>query len=436
MKLQSKLAVFNAASKAAIVLLFVLFMPLLISYITTLVTDRQLQKKKAQVLDIIDASGISSFIEEGSEGGYGSYNLLKEEFISLEGIDPEAIEEGIENSQRLVDGEIVNYRVLSHIFEKEGHYYLLEVGRSLSTINEVASILRRFALFTLFAIILLTVATDIAFTKYLLQPLRQITGKLHKIHDPAAFRPEKISTTTDEFQYLDESIHDMMERIEDAFLKEREFISNVSHELLTPISIMQSKLENMLVSEELSDENALRVVESQKTLSRLKNVVRALLLISKIENEQYLKSDTVSVSSLAEEVAEEIEDRLLAKNIQLSLSLKNDRQLDACNKSLLHNMLFNLLNNAIKYNKAGGSIHVTSYWAEGAYALEIKDTGVGISEENLPYIFNRFKRFHKSDKDSFGLGLPIVKTIADFHNIQIKVSSVPEEGSSFSLLFA
>ena len=436
MKLQTKLALFNAASKAVIVLAFVLLMPLVINYVAIQNTDRQLQHKKEQFMAIIKDSGISSFIEEDSEAGYGSYNLLKEEFISLEMITPGEVPDGVENSMRKVDSDIVNYRVLSYTFNVGEQHYLLEVGRSLATIEEIANTLRRFALFTLLSIVLFTVLTDIAFTKYLLSPLKQINSKLRKTHDPASFRVERINTTTDEFKYLDESIHDLMGRIEDAFLKEREFISNVSHELLTPISILQSKLENMLVCEELSDENAIRLVESQKTLARLKNIIRTLLLISKIENEQYLKQESATVASLVDDVIEEIEDRLVLKNITLHKVLDNDYCLSACNRSLLHTMIFNLVNNAIKYNEVAGSITIKGSQTTTGYLLEVNDTGIGISGENLPHIFSRFKRFHKSDNDSFGLGLPIVKTIADFHHIAIEVASQPKVGSSFKLSFS
>ena len=435
MKLQTKLALFNAASKAAIILVFVLLMPLVINYVATLNTDRQLVHKKEQVMRIIEDSSISAFIEEDSESGYGSYNLLKEEFISLEAIAPGEVADGIENSKRRVDDEIVKYRVLSATFKAGDQHYLLEVGRSLATIDEIADTLRRFGLFTLLSIVLLTVVTDIAFTKYLLSPLKHINSKLRKSHDPAAFRVESINTTTAEFKYLDESIHDLMSRIEAAFLKEREFISNVSHELLTPVSILQSKLENMLVSEELSEDHAQKLVESQRTLARLKNIIRTLLLISKIENEQYLKQESTTISSLMDEVVEEIEDRLAVKNITLHKVLESDYCISGCNRSLLHTMVFNLINNAIKYNQTAGSITLRGYQTTTAYILEINDTGVGISSENLPYIFSRFKRFHKSDGDSFGLGLPIVKTIADFHRIAIEVSSQPDVGSSFRLLF-
>lgn len=434
MKLQSKFALYNAVSKLIILLVFAIVMPFLIRYIAIMNTDRQLQEKKEEVVRIIENVGISSFIEEGSEDGYGSYNLLKEEFISLEQTDS-AYANVIENSPRLVEDEVVNYRVLSYTFYAEGRQYLLEVARSLSTIHEIESTLRRFAFVTLFIISLITIVMDVAFTKFLLRPLNLIIKKLHAIKDPSSFRFKKVPTTTTDFQYLDSSIHEMMTRVEDAFLKERQFISNVSHELLTPVSILQGKLENILGNETLSETAAWRLVESQKTLTRLKNIIRALLLISKIENDQFLRTETVSVSQLVNDVLAEIEDRLAAKEIEVDKKGLEDYEAHNCNSSLLHTMIFNLVNNAIKYNRVGGSISIRGSVTFPGYILEIQDTGVGIPPELIPSVFNRFKRLHKADGESFGLGLPIVKTIAAFHDIEVDVTSAPGKGSTFRLLF-
>jgi len=106
------------------------------------------------------------------------------------------------------------------------------------------------------------------------------------------------------------------------------------------------------------------------------------------------------------------------------------------NKFLLFNLFFNLINNAIKYNKEGGAITISGA-VDGKYlVVTVADKGIGISAEQLPHIFSRFKKFKQSLKqDSFGLGLPIVKSIADFHNITIDVKSEEGEGSTFSLYF-
>ena len=435
MKLRAKFALYNTLSKLAIILVFVLVLPLLIKNIAIVNTDAQLNQKKEQVIRIIDEVGIAEFIEEGSGGTYGSYNLLKEEFISLEQNDSLPAIDAIENSARMVEDEIVDYRVLTHSFVLDGKQYILEVGRSLGTIQEIERTLQKFGLVTLLLIALLTTVSDIAFTKILLAPLKKIVAKLRDTRDPTSFRFQQVDTTTTDFRYLDESIHDMMTRLEEVFTKEREFISNVSHQLLTPISILQSKLENLLTHNTLSEEAETKLIESQKSLSRLKGIVQSLLLISKIENKQFLRQDYVSIQNLIDEVHQEIEDRLDAKGVSLGKEGLENFTIEQCNKALLHTMIFNIINNSIRYNKTGGHIEIVGFSNGNAYQLDVRDNGVGIGAENVPVLFSRFKRFQQSDSDSYGLGLPIVKTIADFHQIEIDVTSIQGMGTTFSLIF-
>jgi signal transduction histidine kinase len=98
-------------------------------------------------------------------------------------------------------------------------------------------------------------------------------------------------------------------------------------------------------------------------------------------------------------------------------------------------MIFNLISNAIKYNKENGEILITGIKEADFYKLSIKDTGVGIDKEHLPFIFNRFKRFRPEDEMSYGLGLPIIQSIAEFHNAKMMVDSEINKGSTFSVHF-
>ena len=101
-----------------------------------------------------------------------------------------------------------------------------------------------------------------------------------------------------------------------------------------------------------------------------------------------------------------------------------------CNKSLLFTMLFNLINNAIRYNNIGGNIFIRGTAGKDNYIIEIEDTGIGIEESQLEHIFDRFKRFSQNDEQGYGLGLPIVKTIANFHRIGIRMISKRMKGST------
>jgi signal transduction histidine kinase len=436
MRLQSKLTLFSAASKIIILLLLVLGLPPLIHRVALLNTDQRLLEKEKQVVRLIGQQGIESFIAEGDNGAYGSYNLLKEEFISLEEVAPRLVTDTIENSLRKVEGEIVEYRVRSRTYDVNDKRYLLEIGRSLATIRESSQVLQRYVFYFLVAVVLLTVFVDLAFSKILLRPLTLIVRRLQRIEHPSTFKAKPLRTSTDDFIYLNNTINEMMSQVQAAFLKEKEFIGNVSHELLTPISILQNRMENLLTDPALPDAYLEKIVENQKTLHRLKNIIQALLLISRIENEQYLKNETVDVEYLALDVVEEIRDRAEAREITLEADLPQNWVLSQANYSLLFTMLFNVVNNAIKYNKPGGKIQVEGKKVNKAYELCVRDTGVGIAANQLPHIFSRFKRLHAPDGESHGLGLPIVHTVAQYHQINMSVTSVLGEGTTFCFRFS
>ncbi|MEB0279650.1 HAMP domain-containing sensor histidine kinase [Mucilaginibacter sp. 10B2] len=435
MKLRTKLTLFNAISKLVIVTLFILLLPNIIENINKSYTDNRLIKQKDKFLQQVRNEGIKNYIEDGQS--YGSYLPLKEEFISLEEVQPDYHLDTIKNEQRLVERDTIGYRILSHTFNSGKKSYLLEIGKSTETIGETTGPLQNIAFQILLGMILLTILADQLFSTYILRPLSIIIRtKLIGNKFPKFTVYKEVKTSTLDFQQLDLSIHRMVETIETAFQKEREFISNASHELMTPISILQSKIENMFEQDDIADELKLRLMEMQKILNRLKSITKTLLLISQIENDQFLKEDKITVKELILDVNEEISIRLQDRNISLNIVITDDVELTGVNKFLLFNLLFNLINNAIKYNKPDGDITVTALWVKDSYTISIADTGIGIPNEEMPFIFNRFKKMKQSlSQDSFGLGLPIVKSIASFHRIGITVNSEQGIGSTFTLIF-
>ena len=414
-----------------IVTIFVLLLPMLIKNINQDYTDSKLQKQKNQVLKIVKASGIKDYV-------YTYYSPLKEEYYSL---DEDSLHERldiIKNEKRKIEGDTIDYRILSYNFSNNKKNYLLEIGKSVDTIGESTVPLQTIAFMVLVGMILLTILADLLYSNYVLNPLGLIIkSKLigHKFPNFGTYN--KVKTSTSDFQLLDISIYNMIETIEVAFQKEREFISNASHELMTPISILQSKIENMFGRDDIGDELKTRLLEMQKILNRLKSITKTLLLISQIENEQFLKEDTIPLDTLLQEVYDEISIRLQDKNIRYEALLNNNLLLLNVNKFLLFNLFFNLINNAIKYNNNNGEINVITTYENQLLSVDIIDNGIGIGADQLPFIFDRFKKFRQSlQQDSFGLGLPIVKSIAEFHGITIQVTSEKERGSTFKLIFA
>ncbi|HNQ61964.1 MAG TPA: HAMP domain-containing sensor histidine kinase [Bacteroidia bacterium] len=437
MKLQVKLALYNTLSKVIIILGIGLFLPKVIEQIVYNHIDKRLEARLEKMMRMIQIGGLDE-IALDQDCSFESYSVFKEEYVA---ISPLAIfphnfgDHTLVNTERIIEKEVIKHRVLAQAFIYDNQLYTIEIGEGLSTIDQLTLTIRKFSFRIMLAVILLFVFLDFGFVQILLRPFHRIVkGKLKEIRHPEKYDPRPIHTSTTEFVQLNKAIDEMMVKIQETFRVEREFITNVSHELLTPTSILKNRLENIMNEPGLPNEVLSQLAESQRTLSRLTRIVKALLYISKIENAQYIKNEISGIKTLVDDVLEELSDRIEERRINLSTDI-SDKELTSLNLSLIHTMLFNLISNAIKYNKEGGNIIIKGNLDSGKYILSIADTGVGILPENIPHIFDRFKRFRPEDDMSYGLGLPIVKTIADFHDIKISVESVKDLGCKFILEF-
>lgn len=433
MKLLTKLTLFVTLSKLVIVGLFVWWLPFLVDSISSQYTNYYLKQQKEKVLQVIDQNGIDYYLQ--GDSSYGSYTMLKEEYISLEPANAK-LPDSIQNARRLVENDTLSYRILTHTFSYQGRNYMLEVGKTVATISQYNRPLQRMALYVLGGLIAATILIDLIYTRLLLRPLRVIIrSKLVNRKFPFREHLIPIKTSTTDFRYLDQSLIGLMNKIREDFEREREFTSNASHELMTPISILQNKMENMMMEPGLSDEAQDRLMGMMKTLNRLKKIVQSLLLISRIENDQYLKSETVGLSQLINEVAEELEDRATVKGVRLTQSVAHTIEIRGVNKDLLFQLIYNLVNNAIRYNRENGTVHISGEPdSPGNYRLYIDDSGTGIPPEMIGSLFDRFKKSADSE-EGYGLGLSIVRSIADYHQIHLRVSSEVDRGSRFAVIF-
>lgn len=435
MKLSSKLILFITSSKLAVVLLFVFSLPFLVDRIISEYTNYSLRRQQDKVIHVVQKNGIEHYLQ--GDDSYGSYTMLKEEYIALEPAALSLSIDTIKTAQRVVERDTLTYKILIHTFKYDQKNYLLEIGKTVSSINQYNKPLQKTALYVLMGLIAITLIIDLIFTRILISPLGKIIkSKLINRKFPFKDYSPPVPTTTQDFKYLDESLILLMDQINEAFEKEREFTANASHELMTPISILQNKMENLLGDDNLPENVVLRIIEMMKTLSRLKKISNSLLLISRIENQQFVKSASVKPSVLINEVMEEINHRLLDQEIELKIELKKDELLTNVNQDLLFQLFYNLINNAIKYNVQQGSILITDgYTKKNAYFITIQDTGIGIAEEDLDFIFDRFRKANLTENVGYGLGLSIVKSIAMYHNIEIMVSSKVKRGTTFTLIF-
>jgi two-component system sensor histidine kinase ArlS len=435
MRLLTKLTLFNTFSKIAIVTLFVILLPFMVTNIAFRFTNFTLQEQKKKVLDNIQKNGIEYYLQ--GDRSYGSYTMLKEEYVSLVEADGAPLFESIETSRRIVEGDTLTYRVLNHSFDYGKKRYTLEIGKTTASIIEYNSLLQRFALYVLMGLIAGTLLIDLFFTRYLLKPLGTlIRTKLLNPKFPFKEHFVPLKTSTTDFEYLDRSLIELMSKINETFDKEREFTSNASHELMTPISLLQTNLENMMISGDLEEGMANKIMDMMKTLNRLKKIVHSLLFISRIENEQFVKTGEVKIHELIVEMLEELDHRMEAKQIQFEMKISESLKLRNLNRDLLFQLVYNIINNAIRYNVEGGQIIVSDHLLPGkSYTLYIKDTGIGIPENEMSNIFERFKKSNRSEEEGYGLGLYIVKTIAQNLALTLEVKSAVNKGTIFSILF-
>jgi signal transduction histidine kinase len=434
LKLLSKLTLFITLSKLLIVVLFVLLLPSLVNYASFQYSNYYLSQQKKKVLSVIHKNGIDFYLQ--GDSAFASYTMLKEEYISLLPAEDNHVKDTIETAQRIVGEDTLNYRILVHELSDQNKTYILEIGKTTATISQYNKLLQRFTFYILIALIFLSIVIDLVYTRVLLRPLKKIVQtKLLNRRFPFKEHLSPVKTSTTDFQFLDQSLMNLMEKIHEAFEKEREFTSNASHELMTPISILQTNVENMMMEENISEEQQEKISSMMKTVNRLKKIVHSLLYISRIENDQFGKKDTVNLYKISTEIMEELSIRLETKSLHFTNKISARINVNNVNYDLFFQLLYNLINNAIRYNKENGSIHLSDrYVAGGPYVLHIKDTGIGIRHEELSSIFNRFKS-GKDKTEGYGLGLSIVKTIISFLGLEIKVESQYGKGTDFTIIF-
>ena len=221
----------------------------------------------------------------------------------------------------------------------------------------------------------------------------------------------------------------------------REFIGNVSHELKTPIFNIQGYIQTLLDGG-LHDEkiNMKYLQRTNKSVDRMINIVEDLEVISRLETDQArLDLQEFNIVELANEVIEAFEMSASQMNIQLELLNESQTEFVYGDKDKIQQVFMNLVSNSIKYGKDGGKTRVKFFDMENNMLVEIADDGIGIAEDSLDRLFERFYRADKNrsrDIGGTGLGLAIVKHILEGHNQNINVRSTVGVGSTFSFFLS
>jgi signal transduction histidine kinase len=426
---------FSLVSRLAFTVIFIILLPVIIERINTVQTDIELIRKREKVIKLIENKGLEQFMFSDSVKSFGSYNILKNEFINIEKSDLKENWNFFEVTDRIIEGETIEFRILNYSINVNGKKYLLEIGKSTESIKATEETTKKVILVFLILFISITLLLDLTYTRHLLHPLGLIIKKLKSTASPELFDKQPVNTTTSDFVSLDQTLRELMDKIDELFRREKDITVNISHELLTPISIIRSKLENLLLNESTDSTVRTKIGECMNTLNRLSSLVNSLLMISRIESHQYLKEDSFRIAEMLNELCEEIFPVAENKGTIIRKELAYDFVIADVNRALLFSMFFNVVNNAVKNTSRNGEIIVRTYIENNLNRVSISDNGKGMSRMQMETLFSRFKAKQDGDNEGTGIGLAIAKSIADFHHIKIDASSEPGIGAEFIFSF-
>ena len=268
-----------------------------------------------------------------------------------------------------------------------------------------------------------------------LRPLREFSDKIEKVQAQNLADSRIEENQVKELNQLSVSYNRMLERLSDAFEIQRQFTANAAHELRTPLALMQVQLDlyhsNSHPDNDADTVQMIKMVTEQN--DRLNKMVKTLLDMSELQTVG--RDDEIILDALVDEVLEDLEPLAEGKNIRLIGKCKDITMVGS--DILIYRLVYNLVENAIKYNHSGGQVTVTADWKEKHVYLSVKDTGTGIPEELKERVFEPFFRVDKSrsrELGGVGLGLALVREIVRVHDGSITVKSNPSGGTIFEVV--
>jgi heavy metal sensor kinase len=269
-----------------------------------------------------------------------------------------------------------------------------------------------------------------------LRPVADITTRAQRITAENLDQTIPVRNAGDELGRLSSTINDMIRRLHDSFAHVRQFSADASHELRTPLTIMRGEIELGLRSPKSPEEYRELLESTLEEIMRLTTIVDNLLTLDKADQGTAQAAfSEVDLQGLVEELYEDTE--LLAARKGITIQLRTSTPITIVgDRGRLRQLFLNLVDNAIKYTPDGGGVSLALERHNGSAVFEVSDTGVGIAEEELGRIFDRFYRVDKArsrELGGSGLGLSIAKWIAELHRGTITVRSEPRRGSTFTV---
>ena len=352
-----------------------------------------------------------------------SINVLNPIYLSIDSLSTIKLSSGSKLKSGYADtlvfnaeeGENISARILRSYYSFNGRTFQITLLKTTMEEEELLeSILATFTMVLGF-LILSFVIVNWLLSKTLWKPFYITLSKLKKYDIKSHEQRHFSSENTIEFNQLNEALSKMTDKIYLDYIQQKEFTENASHEMQTPLAVIKANLSLLMQSPHLKEEEMNQLQTIENTVKKLSSLNKALILLSKIENNQFVDSETVSIKALVSRVTDNFAEVIQSKSISLDIESSEDI-LVKMNPALAEILFTNLLQNAIRHNKGEGKIVI----AIKDNQLEISNTGepLNIPEEEM---FIRFKK-NDASKESLGLGLSIVNGIAKFYGFKVHYS--------------
>jgi len=320
------------------------------------------------------------------------------------------------------------------VMESKRLAYVVQVASPLSQLHSVLRNLRFSLLFLLPLTVIVTGLSGAFLVQLTLKPVNQMIETIHQITAENLKLRLKIPGTRDEIESLAKTFNDMITRLDEAFTSQRQFMEDISHELKTPLSVLKGELEVTLKKIRSTQEYETTLHSSLEEVNHLVGIVENLLTLARFDAKTTtLQAQTLDLNVLIKDAVEAIQVLAFQKNITLHLNSAHTVDIYA-DKNQLKRLILNILDNAIKYTQPGGNVFINLRQQKDTADIDIIDTGIGIPEDELPHIFDRFYRVDKSRSSAgFGLGLSIAQSIAMAHGGRISARPNSPQGTIFTI---
>ena len=301
----------------------------------------------------------------------------------------------------------------------------------------------------MFALALFFALSSFLSFRRIAQPLHQLSRQVRSyrlskldLQDAEPFEADEVAELQHSFELMQSRIQQQFDQLGEADRLRRELVSNVSHDLRTPLASMQGYLETLLLKyQDLDDAQRLQYVDvAHRHSRRLTDLISQLFELSKLDAGRVVPTiETFSLTELLFDIKQEYELLARQNHIDMTITVPQESALVSADISLMQRVLQNLIDNALRHTPEGGKVHIELVLeGDNQACVKVIDSGVGISKKDIPFVF---QRFYQADSDEVrvgqegaGLGLSIVKKILELHDVMINVRSEPEVETCFSFM--